>query len=858
MPPLVLITGAFALGIAIAQLLAGSSWVLAALGAAVLLLTGGIWAYLQGKRGSFLWVILCFLCLGYAWLGLCKTPFPQSLEPFLNHYVKIEGVVEALPSSYPNRVVFVIDKPVIVLGQEKWQGRGKVQVVYYAQAEPADKTAYEQKATGTFRESGSAVGVPGLGTSGASERITLITDSTGSSTLSGPGTQGNTAASAGMGAELLPGAVVSVEGLLELPPTALSSGEFDYRAYLERRGILTQLKAQGSPQIRVPGKGLRCFWASLRLRMETGINNSLPREDALFLQGIMLGSKEGMTLEDRDIYQRTGVMHLFAVSGLHLGFVFVALLALASSFGLKRAPTFFLVTAGLWGYAALIDFTPPITRAAVMATVGLGAHLWQQRQNTGNSLALAALVLLLLNPAALFDPGFQFSFAATWGIIYLGVPLCRYLPLPSGFREAVTVPVAAQLAVLPFTAYYFHQTALLGMVANILVVPLAGLLVYLGLAGMVLALIVPGIMNPFFLSAGALSLPIKGLLGLLAGIPGAALLVPPPPLWLVGIWFVLLVLLGWTLREGFTVTFPHFSFRSAASRFTAPILLALVCCFLLICTGTGHGSGKLEVTFLNVGQGDSILVRTPAGRTMLIDAGGSPSYSSSSFDPGRQVVVPALAQMGIRRLDLLVNSHPHEDHLGGIPAVLDNVKVGRFASSPLEHSTPLVAQVQQQLEQKKVLVSQLHAGDTIMLDPAVKISVLGPPQTLFSGTRSDANNNSVVLYMIYGRISFLLTGDLEQEGMSELVSWVNHGEVPEGIRSSVLKAPHHGSKYSINPEFAASVRPQVVVISVGRNTFGHPDPAVIRSWEEQGARTLRTDEQGNITLITDGAKLMIK
>jgi len=158
-------------------------------------------------------------------------------------------------------------------------------------------------------------------------------------------------------------------------------------------------------------------------------------------------------------------MHLFAVSGLHLGFVFIALMAVAGSLGIKRLPTFIMVTMGLWGYAALIDFTPPVTRAAVMATVGLSAYLWQQRQNAINSLALAAFALLLLNPAVLFDPGFQLSFTATWGIIYLAIPLNRYISLPAGFRDALTVPAAAQLSVLPLTALYFHRVAVLGLLA---------------------------------------------------------------------------------------------------------------------------------------------------------------------------------------------------------------------------------------------------------------------------------------------------------------------------------------------------------------------------------------------------------
>ncbi|MGB4042546.1 MAG: DNA internalization-related competence protein ComEC/Rec2 [Thermacetogeniaceae bacterium] len=809
MPPLVLLTAIFALGILTAYISrAGSGWVLAAFITAIILLATAAFFFFQGKRGSFVWLLSSFFCLGFTWMGIDKLPFPPSLEPFLGHYVQVEGVVEGLPTLYPNRMVLVLDTPVVTLEEDRWQGQGKLQVVYYLQKE---------EAAGKINE-----------------------------------------ADAQLRASLLPGKRVSVDGLIALPPKAFSPGEFDYRAYLERQNIFAQLTAKKITPLGAGERGLSALFALLRLRIENAIHHSLPAEGALFLEGILLGFKGGMTPEDRSIYQRTGVMHLFTVSGLHLGFVFIALLAAANLLKLKRFPTFILVTAGLWGYAGLIDFNPPVTRSAVMATVGLAAYLWQQRPNALNSLALAAFVLLLIDPSVLFEPGFQLSFAATWGIIYLAVPLGRYVSFPLGLREAVTVPLAAQLAILPLAAFYFQQAAAMGMIANILVVPLAGLVVYLGLAGMVLALAVPGILNPFFLTAGAFFYPIRWLLELLSALPGAAFLVPPPPLWLCLLYYISMLVLGWVLREGFTINFPHFRYQSAAARRLFPALLLVISCTAMLFTGTVKKcQGELEVTFINVGQGDAILVQTPKGRTMLIDAGGSPLYSSSTFDPGSQLVVPALAKRGIRKLDLLVNSHPHEDHLGGIPAVLDYVKVERFVAPPVDHPTPLVLKVQQQLKDKKIKASNLTAG-AIKLDPSVEISVLWPVRPLLSGSSSDANNNSLVLYLRYGKITFLFTGDLEREALSLLASLNQEGKYPGGIRATVLKVPHHGSASGICQEFAAAVRPQFAVISTGKNSFGHPDKRTIRFWQEQGAKVLRTDKAGDITFTTDGVTLSLQ
>ena len=814
MSPVVVVACAFAVGVVLGEFCYNTSTPPTALAAALVFLVGGVWSYLKGKRGSYYFLPLFFMAMGCSWAGMGKVPFPPSLEPFVDHYVRVEGVVAAAPAFYPNRMVLVLDDPVVVLGAEEWRGPGKIQVVFYS-----------EKGDFSPEEAAQSFSAEGAG--------------------------------------ILPGDRVRAEGTLRLPSTAQDEGEFDYRAYLARRGILAELRALYLPQVLPQREKGLCYLlkrgpALARLRLADGIREALPRDQSLFLEGILFGSREGITADDREIYQRTGVMHLFSVSGLHVGFIFAFLLALSGMLRLGRGASFLLVASGVWGYAAVIDFAPPVTRAAVMATVGLGAHYCRQRKDHTASLALAALAVLLADPAALFEPGFQLSFAATWGILYLAAPLGDKLPFPPLLREMVTVPVTAQLATLPLTALYFQQVAVLGLLANVLVVPLAGLALFLGIAGAVLALAAPAAGSPFLVSAGALSYPIKWLVGLAAGIPGAAFAVPHSPWWVVAVWFLLLVLFGWSLQHGFTVSFPHFRFRSFPSRWTLPSFCGLVLCLLFMCWVPGCRSQQLEVTFLDVGQGDAVLVRTPGGRSMLIDAGGSPTYGSSTFDPGREIVVPALWRAGIRRLDLVVNSHPHEDHLGGIPAVLRNVQVGGFVVPPLEHPTPLTLEVQRLLREKGIPVYQIRAGAQIRLDPALRIAVLGPPERLYRGTRSDLNNNSLVLHLVYGEVSFLLTGDLEQEGMAGLAAAAKEGRLQGGLAATVLKAPHHGSPYSTCPEFADAVRPQVVVISVGRNSFGHPAPSTIRFWEERGARVLRTDEAGTITFRTDGKRLEIR
>ncbi|MDH7577233.1 MAG: DNA internalization-related competence protein ComEC/Rec2 [Bacillota bacterium] len=834
MAPLVLITVAYGAGIALAYTGIGVSPAVALAGALVFLVAT-VWGSWRGKRETPFFLLFCFVFAGYAWAGLSRVAFPPELEPFLGHYVKLRGTIAERPVIYPNRIVFTLQEPTVELAGESRRGPGKIQAAFYFPAGPDGRD--ESKGAPLQEVSGRQQGENGLREDEGSRLE-----------------------------KLLPGDRVLFQGRLDLPPEAANPGDFNYREYLARRGIVARLEAQGLPVFLGSGEGdlqylLRRSLSLVRQRVEKGIEEDLHPAQASFLMGVLLGAKEELTPDDREVYQRTGVMHLFAVSGLHLGFVLFFFLALARLLRFGRSSTLFLVAFGVLGYAALVGFPPSVTRAAVMGLTGTVAYLWPRRKSAPASLAFAALVILIFHPGSLFDAGFQLSFAATWGIIYLAGPLGDRLPLPPGWKGAVTVPLGAQLAVLPLLALYFQQIPFLSLVANILVVLLAGLVVNLGLAGMILTLLHQGLAGPFFLTAGALTLPIRGLLDIFAAVPGGTLAAPSPPWFLTAAWFTLLAIFNWSFRSGNEVSFPHFRFRPPARRWLIPSLVGLLLTGFLLVRGIDLSGtpGQLRVTFLNVGQGDAVLVETPGRRSLLVDGGGKPAFSQSSFDPGRQVVVPYLTRRGIRRLDLVVNSHPHEDHLGGLLAVCEKIQVGEVVAPPVKHPTPLWLKFEALLEERGIPLHRVSSGTTLHLDPKVRITFLHPPPSLLTGTRSDLNNNSLVMRLEYGRFGFLLTGDIEQEGMTALVEAVRRGSLSrELLQAVVLKAPHHGSATGIVLEFAALVRPQVVVISVGPNSFGHPSPETLRFWQEQKATVLRTDTDGAVIFETDGKRLILR
>jgi competence protein ComEC len=256
-------------------------------------------------------------------------------------------------------------------------------------------------------------------------------------------------------------------------------------------------------------------------------------------------------------------------------------------------------------------------------------------------------------------------------------------------------------------------------------------------------------------------------------------------------------------------------------------------------------SGEMRVVFLDVGQGDSTFIRTPAGKTILVDGGGTPSWSKLSYDPGREEIVPFLRREGVKALDFVVISHPHGDHIGGFLEVFRRIPVRNLLDPGLDHDEPEYPALLKLAREKKTNYEVVGEGDVLNWDPALRVEVLAPSRD-FEFTH--LNDNSVVLKITYGEVSFLLTGDVEKEGEARLVK-----KHKNDLRADVLKVAHHGSRTSTTPRFIDAVRPKTAVISCGRNNlFKHPHPEVVSRLQSRGIKTYRTDLDGDVEIRTNG------
>lgn len=649
------------------------------------------------------------------------------------------------------------------------------------------------------------------------------------------------------------GDVLRVEGVLHRPASTGNPGAFSYRDYLTRRGIAAIMYVEPDRVKKTSGSSLGVLQAAYAVRDNLmGINNStLSPVNASILNGMMFGARGEIPYFLQEAFSEAGLAHVLCVSGLHLGLILGGLLLLFRFLGVPAAAVPLAVTPILFFYAAMTGFGPAVLRAMIMALLLLWGRRLGRERDWPTALALAALVILLFNPLQIYEVGFQLSFAATWGILYLG-PFWRdkmaRVPLPAWAKSILQVTLSAQLATLPILVQHFNLVSFISVLTNLVAVPVAGLVLLLGFtAGLVGLVIMPG---AYLINAGTeVLLTLYKWLVVSAGqLPGAFTYISNWPWWGVVLWYAGLV----TVVESSRRKEPLISLDRKQG---IVLLLIAVSLATFFCWGKISGGNQLEMHCIDVGQGDSILLRLPAGQNLLIDTGGWRGDFQGGPGVGEYVVVPYLRRLGINSLDALILSHFHEDHAGGAAAVLRSLAVDRLIIPPGTGGGNAVAareSILDQARQMKIPIYQANAGDGLRLDPRVEITFWGPRGELYSGSRSDENNNSLVMFVDYREMEILLAGDIEEE----MQSWL----VREGtsLPVEVLKVPHHGSSH-FSRQFINELCPDIAVISVGeRNSFGLPSREMLKCLDDNGTRIYRTDRHGAIIISSDGEKYRVR
>ncbi len=628
-----------------------------------------------------------------------------------------------------------------------------------------------------------------------------------------------------------------LRGIVRTPHDFGTPGEFDYRRHLAREGIFATTHLAGSDELAVlPGAHAGLDGTVQRWRLAAGglIDRILPPERAALARALLVGDQGDMSAELHDRLSACGIAHLFAISGMHLGFIggFLYLTALAlyrrrQSLLLRAPPRRVLPLAllPLLLFYLLFSGAALSTSRAFLVAAGGAVYLALSRQlQPLRCLAAVAMVLLLLDPLALFEPGFQLSFAGAAGLLFF---LPRWLPLVTGCRRPwrwlaalFLASLAASLTTLPLSLLHFHRFAPAAPLTNLWAVPLvAGAALPLGLAGLLLAPLAP-------LPAGWL-LHFSGLATHLA-LVGAEVLTRwpllagrdwyPTPAVLAGL-ALAVVALGLFGRS------PRRRIGAAALAFTGALL----------CAWPAPAPGALAVTALSVGQGESLLVTLPGGKQLLVDGGGS---RNPQFDVGRRLVSPALGRLGVRSLDAVILTHPHPDHYRGLREVLAAFPVRELWTGPATDALPpeLVALAAARGIPRRRFAPGWHALD---IDPRAALALYAPDPAATS-----VNDRSLVLYVRQENLGVLLTGDLEARGIGKLLEKPLPGPV------NLLKIPHHGSRHSAPRLLLHTLHPDCAVVSVGAgNGYGFPDPLLLSACRRSGVPLWRTDRDGSVRFV---------
>lgn len=685
------------------------------------------------------------------------------------------------------------------------------------------------------------------------------------------------------------GTPVEIEARVRTPRNFGNPGAFDYARYLARRDIFwtALVPSQGTVR-KLPGRCGRRITAWIYALRAAALERiaKLYSADAYsraMLEATLIGEAARLERVWTEDYRRSGTYHAIVISGLHVTVLAGVLLFLLRFLPLPYEAALALAALVAWLYAFVSGFSTPAVRAAGGLTLFLLGRLVYRRARLLNVLAALALLYLALDPQALFDASFQLSFLAVAAIGALAVPWLESstAPLARGLRSINTLeldprlePRAAQLRVelrlaaetiqlwtrLPATwcapalalavraglfaaelalvsaavqvglalpmAEYFHRVSFTGLSANLLIVPLMNAVVPLGFLALATGWSWAAALTAWLLDCS------RAVASWHAALE-PAWRVPGPPLWLAAAFTAAVIGAALALRHGIL--------RRAAVA-AVVVLLALI---VIHPWPARLYPGQLELTAIDVGQGDSLLVVFPEGAVMLIDGGGRLSYGprrSSNLDTGEDVVSPYLWSRGIRRIDILAATHAHQDHTGGLAAILENFRPRQLwtgANPP----APLVEQARRQ----GIAVLEQRAAPPFTFSGAT-LEVLAPRP----GYRpaEPGNNDSLALRLTYGSRSFLLTGDIERAVEASLLSEA----AVEGV--DVLKVAHHGSRTSTTEAFLEAASPRIAVISAGfDNSFGHPHPEVLARLQARHTAILRTDLGGLATVRTDGRRL---
>lgn len=627
---------------------------------------------------------------------------------------------------------------------------------------------------------------------------------------------------------------LKIKGEFALPDVARNRGGFNYRRFLNSNGIYGNIKVENSFVVLKPNKS---FVYTIQNLIYDNFEKIFSKEHAGILSGMIIGETSNISDDTKDNFQKAGVTHLLAVSGSNVALVITFSGYIFSKIFGKRYSDYISIVFVVF-FVMLAGASPSVVRAGIMAILGLLANILVSKSSSITNVFSSAFLILLMNPLSILNVGFILSFVGTIGIITLSSFITDFFKKyikNKMILETVSITMAAQVALIPIMLYYFNSLSLISIFSNLLIIPITSLITILG----IIIFIISIIFMPLAKLVNILIVPMINYILVITRVCSKFdflnLLLPTPKIWMIVTFYALLCIKVYKFNHRNDNYLERVSFEREASfvdrteKYTCTIIMICIC---LLAISKFMPKSYVELTAIDVGQGDAFLIITENQKIILVDGGGS---ETSDYDVGANILVPYLLDRGIMRLDYVFVSHAHADHIDGIYSVLKSLNVGKIYIGPQLENDEMIEELFSLANKKRVKIEQIKAKDMLIIDD-IKIEILYPGR---ENIDTNVNNLSIIMKFNCNGRKILFTGDAEEKVEERLVS---------DLEADILKVGHHGSKTSSSDEFIEKVSPKISLISVANNnTYGHPNKEVLERLQKI-SKVFMTKDLGEINI----------
>lgn len=634
---------------------------------------------------------------------------------------------------------------------------------------------------------------------------------------------------------------IYLEGTFNLPDLNRNTGGFNYRRYLNSQNIYGTITAKSNSIILLE-KNKIDFISKIKNVIEETYKKLLPKDYAGIINGMLNGDTKNVSKEILNDFKNSGITHLLAVSGSNVAYIII-IISLCSNKIFGKYLSHYIIIISIIIFIFVSGASASVARAGIMAILNIGAIIFSRKSDTLNNIFFSAVILLIINPLIVYDVGFILSFFGTLGIVLLSKKIILKIEKVIKIKfisETSGVTFSAQIVLLPIMAYYFNTLSIISIITNLLVVPISGFLTILGFIAVIIS-------NINFSLGKIVSYAIYTLISFMlkvasffSKIPFANLIVPTPKIWMIIFYYLIIYLIATENKKEIVIKI----FNYKRIRKLKIVLLEIIFVIIIINSIANIiPRNYIKLNMIDVGQGDSFYIETKNRKTILVDGGGS---ESSDYDIGENILVPYLLDKGKTKIDLVIISHPHEDHIEGIFTVIEKLKVKKVIIGENLDNNELIIKLKEICKNRKTKIIKVSAGDSFCIDD-VYFDVIYPNIKI---KEENINNMSLVLKMKYGEIVTLFTGDLEEEA---------ENNINQNIKADILKVSHHGSNTSTSDKFLNKVLPKIALISVGKdNSYGHPSKEVLERLERKNINIYRTDLIGEVMLKIYKNKIELK